>query len=147
MEKPEKPERPQCIQIKDNGERCQVRIAISPRNGLCFTHDPKRAEARKAAWNKGAMMAARALRRRTPGVSRELAPPDPESLEDCAKWASWLTVALTTGLIDPRTCREAVNAINSLRGSVEKLNLDARIKALEESAKAQTARAGLRVTS
>jgi hypothetical protein len=98
-------------------------------NGLCLWHDPERIEAATLARRRGALKSNSKRPKSVKVVLGEEAPPSPQSLADCVTWASWLAVAVTTGKIDGRTCREATTAIRELRSSLEKRDVE---KAFDE---------------
>ncbi len=68
-------------------------------------------------------------------MNPEEAPPPPEALEDVAVWLRWLTVAVVTGRVDARTAHEATVALKELRPTLEKIDLDRRVKELEKQLK------------
>jgi hypothetical protein len=124
-----------CVHVKDDGSRCGQWQSLSPVNGKCIWHDPERSKEAATARRRGGIGASkfsRAVKARAAQVVHPAdAPPPPATLQDCATWASWLAHAVVTGRLDARTCKEGVTAINSLRGSVEKLDLSARTARLE----------------
>jgi hypothetical protein len=120
-----------CTFTKDDGTRCQVSNGLSDA-GLCIWHDPERRQQVAEMRSKGARTANPKRAKHTARtVSAEDAPPAPESLEDCVRWSSWLTVAVTTGVLDARTTKEAVQAIRELRASLEKRDLEREVADLK----------------
>src|SRR2546426_777271 len=55
----------------------------------------------------------------------------PETLDDCIAWASWLAFAAVTGALDGVTVREANRSLATLKDSLHKRDLLARIRELE----------------
>ena len=55
----------------------------------------------------------------------------PKSLDDCIRWASWLAFAAVTGALDGISVREANRSLGTLKDSLNKRDLLARIKELE----------------
>ena len=56
----------------------------------------------------------------------------PESLAEQVQWASWITFAAATGLVDIGTAREVNRGLQTLRVGLEKLDLERRVKELEK---------------
>lgn len=124
-----------CPATKDNGDPCSMTATLDPETGLCMWHDPKRKDRVKAIQSKGGTRGG-GLNRKYPKVaSPDEVPPPPETLEDCCTWTSWLTVAITTGKVDPRTGKEATNAIKELRASIFTAEKDAELSALKDEIK------------
>ena len=59
----------------------------------------------------------------------------PETLDDCAAWASWLAFQSVTGGLDGTTVREANRSLTTLKDSLHKRDLLARIRELERQLK------------
>jgi hypothetical protein len=108
-----------CKFIKSNGERCRSTVGLSQTNQLCFAHDPARAVARRISQQQGAI-AANAKRTGHVTVRHGQAPPAPETMEDCARWAAWAAVQVAEGALDPRTASVLSNLLNSFRSALER---------------------------
>lgn len=120
----------QCVFVKDDGERCATGFGLSDA-GLCYAHDPERAEERQEARKKGARTV-NATRKTIRTVALEDTPGELDSLEDVARWLKWTALALATGKIDARTGSEITKALKELRPTLERLATEAEVKALRE---------------
>src|SRR5690625_4416063 len=122
---------PQCVHIKDDGERCGNKSRIDPTSGLCVWHDPKRRGVAQEMRRRGAEAATRARRQRQKVRTVEVdeVPGMPRTLDEVADWLSWLAVAVVTGQVDARTAKEATTAVDKLRLALkDRDRLDERLK-------------------
>jgi hypothetical protein len=92
-----------CSHVAD-GRQCGVTVARSG-SGLCLWHDPKRSEQAKAARSRGAGTA-NAKRSPVRVIDPSDTPGPLDTVEDASRWASWIVVAVATGLVDSRTAHE-----------------------------------------
>jgi hypothetical protein len=126
-----------CQAIRSRGERCKVDFGVDPESGLCWHHDPKRADERRRAASQGGHSTAaiqRGNRRRT--ALAEDVPPEPQTVEDAIKWASWAVRAVATGVIDVRTAHEVGYVLRAfLDGRKHLDSVDSRVKALRKTLK------------
>lgn len=67
-------------------------------------------------------------------VKPEKAPEPPATMADAADIASWATVAVITGALDPRVCREVSAMLREFRAARKASNMDERVRALEAMA-------------
>jgi hypothetical protein len=111
---------------KVNGDPCPTSFGLNPDSGLCYMHDPERAEEAQAARSRGGKATAGRMKR---------GPVEPPAalveMQDAVAWASWTADAVARGQIDTRTAREISTAIKEFRASVEKAGLVAKLKAAE----------------
>lgn len=122
---------PQCVHIKDDGERCGSKSRINPNNGLCLWHDPLRQKKATELRRRGALSTKRTRQneKRTRTVEATEAPPMPKTLNEVADWLAWLAVAVVTGQVDARTAKEATTAVDKLRLALkDRDRLDERLK-------------------
>ena len=96
-------------------------------------HDPDRKRQAEAARRKGA---AASTKKRLDGKIKTVdvseAPPAPESIGDCAKWASWAVHAVAVGLIDARTADAVGKLLNALQRALKDSKLADSVAALRE---------------
>jgi len=111
------------------GQPCRVSNNLSP-DGLCFWHDPDRAERLADARKRGGIIRARNMKSRLTVPDGE-APPVPRTVEDAAQWAAWATHAVATGRIDHRTAHEVAYSLNALLRALDKVALSDRLKEVE----------------
>lgn len=121
--------RSQCTHIKDDGQRCGSKIVTA--SGMCIAHDPARRGMFEAITARGGEIKARNEWERR-AAAEDDAPAPPETLDDIVSWTSWLTRAVATGKLDHRIAREVTNALNSMRGSLEKRDVLAEIDRLKD---------------
>ena len=115
-----------CTATTASGEPCTA-PALQGQD-VCVFHSDR---ARQARARGGETTARRTTKVRT--VSPDAVPGGkaPETLDDCIVWASWLTFASVTGLLDGVTVREANRSLGTLKDSLHKRDLLARIRVLE----------------
>jgi hypothetical protein len=79
----------------------------------------------------------RRLEKRVRVVSADQVPNGraPMNLEEQVEWASWITFAAATGLVDIGTAREVNRGLATLRGGLEKRDLLHRVRELEKQLK------------
>jgi hypothetical protein len=137
LRSPEAPTAPiRCRAVKTDGTRCEQ---VVPEEGnACLWHDDARAGEAQAARARGAegkAAAARAAKYRT--VTADAVPHGraPRTMDDAIAWSSWLTLATVTGQLDPTTVREANRSLQTLKDSLTKRDLLARIGELEKLVK------------
>lgn len=128
-----------CGHVKDDGDRCGVRIALNPRNGLCVWHDPERRGRASEMRAKGGRNTGRARRQsparpvRVVDVTETPGPP-PETLEDALLWASWAVHAVATGKMDAKTGHEVGFLLRAFLDGRRHLDkVDERIRKLQET--------------
>ena len=122
----------QCEHTKPDGEQCRVTWGIHPDSGRCFCHCPVRADQRAEGRRRGQLQSAHVRRRstfRTVPVGRCPAPP--QSAQDAQDWASWLTVAVTSGQVDARTGKEAATALRVFLTALDKSEMQRQIGELQ----------------
>ena len=109
--------------------------------GLCKFHDPARREEVTEERRRGARTTT-ALRRAIddPTVTSEDTPPEARDLETAVPWLTWVALQLATGGIAPSRAREITNAMREFRNTQERLNLDRRLKDLEQQMRRQQMR-------
>ncbi len=118
----------QCTAIKDDGERCGQKMSAE---GLCVFHDPGRKRQAQAARRKGAKAShKKKMDGRIRTVDASEAPPAPETIEDCAKWASWAVHAVAVGLIDARTADAVGKLLNALQRALKDSKVEADVAEL-----------------
>lgn len=83
-------------------------------------------------------------RRKMRTVSLSDCPPKPETIADVAAWLSWAIVACATGQLDARTAKEVGSLLRYLRETLEKTELDEKVRELEEQLRALQKGAGLK---
>lgn len=118
------------------GHQCGTTFGIS-RRGLCFPHDPERAEEAAAARGQGGAATKGQRRRPRP---RSLAegdlPGELETAADAARWSSWATRAQAIGLIDARMAGQTFAGLKTFMAALDKAgreqNLEQRLAELEE---------------
>lgn len=119
--------RSQCTHIRADSTQCGSKIVGT--SGMCIAHDPARRSEFIARSKRGALTTAFSRMR---AVADDDAPAPPKTLDDIVSWTSWLTRAVATGKIDHRVAREVTNALNSLRGSLEKRDVLTEIDRLRD---------------
>lgn len=137
-------ERPQCVAITAEGERCKAATNLSA-DGRCFWHDPaRRAEAEKARSLAGRTTAKRArifggksasARPSAVRVVQAASVPKLETLEDAVAVAEWLFRMGVSGQLDPATVREGNRSVATFKDAINKAHLQRRIRELEKVAK------------
>jgi hypothetical protein len=136
---------PQCKRIKSDGERCRQNMPSGAEH--CLWHDPERkaeaAQLRHAGGKKGG--GRRTLPIRT--VQEEEVPGPPRTAEDATRLASWVSWAVLTGKIDPKTAHTAAYSIRSFLAALEKSELDVRIRELRAELEVVKKRGGMRGVS
>ena len=121
-----------CKATSSRGEQCRCEWGINPDNGLCYSHDPTREEQRREGQRKGQAQSSHVRRRTTfRTVPAGKCPPMPQTAQDAADWAAWLTLATVTGEVDARTSKEAYGAIRTFLMALDKSELQQRIVELE----------------
>jgi hypothetical protein len=105
---------------------------VDAETGFCRAHGPGGAEQLSEAGKKGGRVTkSRKARRRV--VDPSECPEPPETLEDAARWLSWLPWAVATGKIDARTSHEAAYALRGFLDSRKAIDrTDERVKVLRE---------------
>ena len=120
----------QCKAIKSDGTRCRQGSSLSD-DRLCLFHDPDRKRAATIARKRGGKAA---QKKRMDGkiktVSVSEAPPAPETIDDCAKWASWAVHAVAVGLIDARTADAVGKLLNALQRALKDSKVEADVAEL-----------------
>ena len=107
-----------------------------------MAHDPARFEEARAMRAKGGV-ATGISRRKARAANPLFVPKAPQNLEDAARFASWLTHAVTVGTLDARTGHEAAYALRAFQSMVEKRDLLREVESLRaELADARKARPG-----
>lgn len=123
---------PQCQAIKPDGQRCRQGSSLSE-EGLCLWHDDGRKRQAQAARKRGVKAA---QKKRMDGkirtVSVSEAPPAPETIKDCATWASWAVHAVAVGSIDARTGDTVGKLLNALQRALKDSKLADSVAALRE---------------
>ena len=125
-----------CEGTKPDGERCRITVADGTR--LCIWHDRSQAGRRRAATVRkrgGKESARKKLEGRIKTVSASEAPPAPETIQDCARWASWATHAVAVGLIDARTA----DAVGKLLNALQRALRDSKVESDVAELRAQVA--------
>ena len=124
---------PRCEHIKTDGERCGQSVPEGVR--FCIWHDPKRkAEAgriRKQGGKLGGSRRTAVIRT----VQDEEAPGPPETAADAARFLSWITHAVVTGVLDARTGKEGAYACRAFLAALEKAEMEGQIRKLQELVK------------
>ena len=117
-----------------DGSPCKISNALSA-DGRCIWHDPERkARAAELRSRGGKARAQRYIRTVEEGDT-----PGPlVSMQDAVRWASWTAQSAATGQLDARTAHELVAALREFRGSLEKAELEGRVKELERALKEAT---------
>ena len=111
----------QCTATTQKGEQCRQHSTVDA-SGLCLIHadDPTRKRQLAAARSRGGKTAAK---RRIDGKIRTVdaseAPPAPQTIEDCATWASWAVHAVAVGSIDARTGDTVGKLLNALQRALK----------------------------
>jgi hypothetical protein len=126
-----------CGAAKADGSPCPVAFALCPDCGLCYHHDPHRAEERRAARVKGGNVSkqrnaekhGRAQFKAAPAAD---APGAPETVEDAKRALSWLSHAVLTGTIGPAVARDSATVLREFIKAVEKADLEAGVAELRE---------------
>lgn len=119
----------------DNGGRtmdggpCTVDFGLSDDNGLCYHHDPDRAEERSAARKAGGIATAK---KRSNERGLVDAPPPPQTIEDAKAYASWAVEAVASGRIDYRVGNTVQAILREFRSATEKVDLAKRYEALRK---------------
>ena len=130
----------QCTASKANGQRCLQNVAVE--GAKCVFHDPARAEAAQAKGRETAAAKRREANVRT--VSADEAPPNPETIAECAAYASWALGAVTTGVIDARTAREITGLLGRIQSALkESKTVDEIAELRADMAELQRARVGV----
>lgn len=126
-------EHTQCVHVKDDGERCQSSVALSDA-GLCFMHDPARAEAAARARKLG-NEAVKAKAREERGLEDAELPPL-DSHASAERWADVVGRAVASGRLDASAGNVMMRCVREWRearsdGAVSD-QLDALTSALNE---------------
>ena len=111
------------------GALCRASLNLSPTSGLCWSHDPERAEQARAIRASGGVAAGRAKRLENAPPAGDV-PNAPRTLADAEKLAAWLARAVLTGQIDSRTCESATKAVRQFQLTVEKRELQREVAGL-----------------
>src|SRR5260370_6244392 len=119
---------PRCCRVKPDGAACAVTVDLCPTCGCCLWHcEHRRDQAQTVRVKGGDTTARRTAKVRV--VSADAVPggKPPETLDDCVTWASWLAFQSVTGALDGTTVREANRSLGTLKDSLNKAHLLARI--------------------
>src|SRR5688572_9242464 len=111
------------------GLPCRSVLNLSTETGRCVQHDPTREQVRRTIVSAGGKAAAQARRSARAALPARV-PKAPKTIADAERFASWLTYAVTTGVIDARTAHEAAVCLREFRGASEKRILELEIKEL-----------------
>ena len=123
---------PRCQAIKADGKRCGQKNNLSS-EGLCIFHDPERKKQATEARRKGQKASTKKrLDGKIKTVSASEAPPAPETIVDCAKWASWAVHAVAVGSIDARTGDTVGKLLNALQRALKDGKMVDDVAALRE---------------
>jgi hypothetical protein len=118
-----------CSFVRANGNQCRANVAAE--GDLCLFHDQARLRQAQEARSKGA--ASTNARKAIVRVVDPSDTPGPlDTVEDASRWASWITVAVATGLVDSRTAHEmsfSLRLFVDARRTADKT--DERVKQLE----------------
>lgn len=111
-----------CRATKADGSPCRQRFTVSAETGFCQMHDP----AKREVWRSRRQTAARVtnLRRRVEP------PPAPKTLEEAAKFASWIAWAASSRRLSAPAARAAQAALREFRALRESLDLADEVAAL-----------------
>ncbi len=121
----------QCQGTTPDGTRCSIRSQISD-TGLCVWHDPDRKTEADTLRRKGQAGRTPSRRAEVRTVEPKDTPGPLNDLDDLVRWASWVAIAVATGLIDARTARETSYALITFRGGIEKRDLSKELARLRE---------------
>jgi len=131
-------ERTHCTATRNDGGACAVSWGLSPDTQLCLAHDPCRKELAAAARRSGGTAKTGGAAPTKRDGKYRVVPPDavprgrpPKTLDDCIQWASWLAFQAVIGGLDGVTVRECNRSLTTLKDSLNKRDLLARIRALE----------------
>jgi hypothetical protein len=121
---------PRCKSLNAAGEPCASPF-VDPETGFCQAHEAGGLERlRERSAKGGKVIKGRKSRRMV--VDPSECPEPPETLEDAARWLSWLPWAVATGKIDARTAHEAAYALRGFLDSRKAIDrTDERVKALK----------------
>lgn len=125
----------QCAFIRSDGTRCGTRFGIRE-DGMCFAHstDPAVRERRAKARAKGSMATSRKYRTKSASFAKEdEVPPCPETAADAARWASWLTRAVSIGTVAPAVAREISGALRIYLAALKDSTTEDDIAELQET--------------
>lgn len=103
--------------------------------GLCITHDPARAEAHRTMSRNGGTRSAESKKLAKLAHPDDI-PPEPKTLVDAVRMASWLSRAPGIGKIGVREAREMTGALRVFLEAIAKQDLQRELaqarKQLEE---------------
>ena len=109
----------QCTATTKAGTRCRQSSTVNE-TGFCCHHDPLRARHMAALRSRGGKASAKKrIEGKIKTVDASEAPPPPESIADCASWASWATHAVAVGRIDARTADSVGKLLNALQRALK----------------------------
>ena len=117
----------QCAHVKGDGERCGVTFGLSDA-GLCYNHDPERAEARQEAKSRGGKATAKKQRKGT-GLDMDELPPL-VSHEAAETWTDVIGRAAATGRLSSSAANAALRAVKEWRESHDAGAVSERLDAL-----------------
>lgn len=118
----------QCRDTNAAGEPCGSPFVGE--DGYCAAHGPNGSARMSARGAKGAEATARKMAGKGTVKANEVPGGPPETMQDAAKWASWIPWAVTTGKLDAKLGDVAVRAIREFRAAHEKAALESEIKEL-----------------
>lgn len=118
------------------GDPCESFVVCND-HGRCYTHDPCRAEERKASRSRGGHAAAQKDDDADRSAALGETPPPPENLEDAAAWSAWAAHLCATGRLGNTRARSIAKLLDTFRKCVERgearRQLEDTIERLEEA--------------